>query len=224
MEDWVVLDQAVAADGKELLLRQRGGAFEIRCNGFELMANRAHQSEQMLARLGCSGLRRRAAPRVLIGGLGMGYSLRAALDALPARARVVVAELFPQVMAWNQGVLGALAGHPLRDPRVTVATVNVVARLEGETFDAILLDVDNGPEAVMLPGNARLYTVRGIRRLAEALAPHGRLGFWSADDSPRFEAALADAGLRWWRRRVPARGVAGDPLHTLYFGTLRRAV
>jgi spermidine synthase len=223
MEVWREIGRAQASNGALLQLRQRGGSFEIRCDGFELMANRAHYSEQALGRLGCSGLARRAAPRVLIGGLGMGYSLRAALDALPHRARVVVAEVFQQVVAWNRGPLGVLAGHPLADPRVTVVVADVASLLAPAAFAAILLDVDNGPEAVMLPGNAALYRQAGLRRLAGALGPRGRLGFWSADSAPRFEAALTGAGLHWWRRLVPARGVTGDPLHTLYFAKRRLA-
>jgi spermidine synthase len=196
------------------VLRRRGGIYEIRCDGWDLMSNRAHHSEQMLARLACAGLA--GAPRVLIGGLGMGYTLRATLDALPAAARVSVAEMFAQVVDWNRGPLAALAGRPLDDARVTVCRADVAALLDGAAFDAILLDVDNGPDAAMLAGNAALYTTEGLRGLRAALRPGGRLAVWSADPSPGFEARMSACGLDWQRTDVPARGAPDDPLHTLY--------
>jgi len=195
-------------------LRRRGAEFEIRCDGWDLMSTRAHHSEQALGRLGCAGLA--GAPRVLIGGLGMGYTLRAALDALPATGRVTVAELFAAVVDWNRGSLAALAAQPLDDARVRVRCADVAALLEAAAFDAILLDVDNGPEAAMLAGNAALYTADGLCRLRTALAPGGRLAVWSADPSPGFEARMTRCGLDWQRSDVTARGVPGDPLHTLY--------
>ena len=213
-ETWAELARARAAGGETLVLRRRGGIFEIRCDGWDLMSNRAHHSEQALGQLGCAGLA--GAPRVLIGGLGMGYTLRAALDVLPRAARVTVAEVFAAVADWNRGPLAALAGRPLDDPRVEVCCADVAALLAGAAYDAILLDVDNGPEAVMLAGNAALYTAAGLRGLGAALAQGGRLAVWSADRSPRFEAGLSTCGLAWRRTEVPARGAPGDPLHTLY--------
>ncbi len=201
------------------MLRRRAGIYEIRCDGWDLMSNRAHHSEQTLARLGCDGLA--GAPRVLIGGLGMGYTLRAALDALPAAARVTVAELFAQVVDWNRGPLAILAGRPLDDARVAVRRADVAALLDGAAFDAILLDVDNGPDAAMLAGNAALYTAEGLHRLRAALSPGGRLAVWSADPSPRFEARMTACGLDWRRTDVPARGAPDDPLHTLYVAQTR---
>lgn len=168
-----------------------------------------------MARIACRRLRA-AAPRVLIGGLGMGFTLRAALDHLPASAEVVVAELLADVIAWNRGSLGPLAGSPLDDPRVRVVCADVAELLHPDSFDAILLDVDNGPDAVMLRGNASLYSPEGLQRLRCALRDAGVLAVWSADPSPRFEHALRDAGLRWDRTDVPARGCAGDPLHCIY--------
>jgi spermidine synthase len=217
---WAELARASAPGGESLVLRRRGGIFEIRCNGWDLISNRAHHSEQTLARLACAGLA--GAPRVLIGGLGMGYTLRAALDALPAAALVTVAEIFVAVVDWNRGPLAALAGRPLGDPRVDVRCVDVATLLAGAAYDAILLDIDNGPEAVMLAGNAALYAPAGLRGLGAALARGGRLAVWSADRSPRFEAALTTCGLAWRRTEVAARGAPGDPLHTLYLARVKR--
>lgn len=217
MEPWTELAHAQGPGGESLVLRRRGGTFEIRCDGWELMSNRAHHSEQALGRLGCAGLASGA--RVLIGGLGMGYTLRAALDALPADARVTVAEIFDQVAEWNRGPLAALAHRPLDDPRVALRRADVASLLAAATFDAVLLDVDNGPDAAMLAQNAALYSCAGLHRLRGALAPGGRLAVWSADRSPGFEARLAACGLAWRGVDVPARGAADDPLHTLYLAT-----
>jgi spermidine synthase len=213
-DPWSVLDRALAPSGEELVLRRSGSVFEIRCNGWELMSTRAQHSEQELARLGCAGLG--AGARVLIGGLGLGYTLQAALDALPATARVTVAELFAAVVRWNRGPLAALAGRPLEDPRVVVRQADVAALLAPGAFEAILLDTDNGPEAPVLAGNAALYGAAGVRGLRGALAPGGRLAVWSADRSSRFEARLAACGLAWECREVAARGRPGDPRHALY--------
>ena len=153
---------------------------------------------------------------MLIGGLGMGYTLRAALDVLPAGARVTVTEIFAEVVAWNRGPLASLAGRPLDDPRVELCRADVATLLGGAAFDAILLDIDNGPDAAMLTRNAALYSRDGLHRLRAALVAGGHLAVWSADRSPGFEARLGEGGLHWRRVEVPARGAADDPLHTLY--------
>jgi spermidine synthase len=184
------------------------------------MSNRAHRSEEALAELALEQVTA-FAPRILVGGLGMGYTLRAALDHAPADARVIVAEILPAVVAWNRNLLAPLAGRPLEDARVTLHESNVDALLtDGASFDAILLDVDNGPGAVVHAGNDPLYSERGLRRLRRALAPSGVLAIWSADRSPGFETLLDDAHLRWRASEIAARGVAGDPLHVIY--TARR--
>jgi spermidine synthase len=214
MEAWTELARAQAPGGETLVLRRRGETFEIRCDGWDLMSNRAHASEQMLARLACVGLH--GAPHVLIGGLGMGYTLRAALDALPAAARVTVAEMFGEVIAWNRFPLADLAGRPLDDPRVALHRADVATLLAEATYDAIVLDVDNGPDAAMLAGNATLYTPDGLHRLRRALTRRGRLAVWSADRSPGFESNLTQCGMQWHRTETPARGLPTDPMHTLY--------
>jgi spermidine synthase len=211
MKPFTILECVVTPDGRELVLSRRGDAFHIHVDRYELMASRGHGSEEELARLALAALPARPAPSVLVGGLGMGYTLRACLDGLGPGATVTVAEVFPAVVAWNEGVLGALAGHPLADPRVRVVQADVtdaVARAE-TSFDAILLDVDNGPEAITLESNRRLYSPAGLRALHTALAPGGVLAVWSADDDPRFADRVERTGFsvatRFARAR-PGRG------------------
>jgi spermidine synthase len=211
VQPYRILDCVITPDGRELVLSQRGDAFHIHIDRHELMASRGHGSEEELARLALAALPARPAPRVLVGGLGMGYTLRAALDALGPEAAVVVAEVFPAVVAWNQGVLGRLAGEPLADTRVRVLQADVadaVARTE-VPYQAILLDVDNGPEAITLESNERIYAPAGLRALHAALVPGGVLAVWSADDDPRFAHRLERTGFavatRFARAR-PGRG------------------
>jgi len=217
-QTWCELARATTACGDELVLRERAGTFEIRCNGWDLMSNRAHHSEQWMARTACKRLPMDA-PRVLIGGLGMGFTLRAALDVLPAAAQVVVAELLPEIIAWNRGVLASLAHRPLDDLRLCLACADVADLLQPDSFDAILLDVDNGPDVVMLRNNASLYALEGVQQMQRALRHSGVLAVWSASLSPHFEQILREAGLAWDRTDVPARGSEGDPLHSIYRAT-----
>lgn len=214
-QSWRELARVTTGCGDELVLRERAGTFEIRCNGWELMSSRAHYSEQWMARIACERLPTDA-PRVLIGGLGMGFTLRAALDVLPAAAEVVVTELLSEIIAWNRGVLASLADRSLDDPRVSVLCTDVAALLQPDSFDAIMLDVDNGPDAVMLRGNASLYSPEGVQQMQRALRERGILAVWSASPSPHFEQILREAGLRWERIDIPARGCDGDPLHSIY--------
>ena len=213
---WTELDRARGPDGETLILRRRAGLFEIRCDGWDLISNRAHHSEQLLGQLACDCLPGRSAPHILIGGLGMGYTLRAALDVLPPAARVTVGELVAGVVAWNRGPLADLAGRPLEDPRVQVQQGDVARMLHPGLFDAVVLDIDNGPAASVLARNTPLYACYGLRRLRAALVPGGRLAIWSADRAAAFEARLGACGLDWRCVEVPARGRAGDPLHALY--------
>jgi spermidine synthase len=218
MEPWVVLAEAQA--GADLLvLRGRAGQFEIRMNGAELMSSRAHHSEEVMARLACAHLAScepATPPRILVGGLGMGYTLRAVLDAAPPGCIVEVAEFFAELIDWNRTLIGAAAGHPLADSRVRVRNEDVAVALKPGRFDAILLDVDNGPDAVMLQQNHSLYGDAGLIRLREALRPGGVLAVWSADRSPPFEARLAVIFPNWQAHEVTARGAPGDPLHVIY--------
>lgn len=222
LEPWEELSRARTAAGDELLLRQRGGIYEIRCNGYDLMSNRAHRSEEALARLALAETRA-AAPHILVGGLGMGFTLRAALDAAPRDARIIVAELLPEIIAWNRGPLAPLAGRPLEDARVQLREGDVATLMEAEAgaYDAILLDIDNGPEAVLCDINSALFSARGLRKMRRALAPSGVLAVWSADPSPRFEERLEETRFSFRAVEIAARGAEGDPRHTLYLARAR---
>ena len=218
MEPWREISRAKTETGDTLVLREKAGVFEIRCNGWDLMSNRAHASEERMAREALAVIADRPAPRILIGGLGMGFTLRAALDAAPADARIEIAEIAPEIVAWNRGPLAPLAGRPLDDSRATVRTGDVADIMgQGRPWDAILLDTDNGPGAVMLAGNAALYAREGLARARAALAPGGVLALWSADRSARFEALLADEGLSWRLVETPAASGRAEPLHAIYF-------
>jgi spermidine synthase len=186
-------------------------------NGKSLMSSRMHGSEQALAAL---ALRRRQVPdaSVLVGGLGMGFTLRATLDLLPEDATVVVAELVPAVVEWNRGALGTLAGHPLRDARVRVEIGDVADTLQSSpgAFDAVLLDVDNGPDAFTAATNARLYNDQGLAAARAALKPGGILAVWSAWEDRRFEQRLRYAGFVVDIERVRGRLKKGGPKHTIF--------
>jgi len=218
MSSWTELARAHSSSGDLLVLRERAGCIELRCNGWELMSNRAHYSEEALATLACAEIVS-SNPVILIGGLGFGYTLRAVLDHTPTGARVTVAELLPEIIAWNRGSLAALANHPLDDPRVTVASGDIALLLRAagaSSIDAILLDTDNGPDAVMVRPNVSLYAADGLSLIRRALRPHGVLAVWSADRSEGFAARLGAAGFRHQAHDVPARGAPDDPLHTIY--------
>ncbi|MEM7356725.1 MAG: hypothetical protein AAF657_38270 [Acidobacteriota bacterium] len=212
------IGRATTRDGEELALYERDGVFQIRIDGMELMSSRAHGSEKALAELTREAIRRIAAPKVLIGGLGMGYTLRSALECFPQAARLVVAEVFPQVVAWNRGPLAHLAGRPLDDPRVELRQKDVSKVIASEPFDAIVLDVDNGPAAFTLESNGGLYTASGLARIRRGLTPRGVLSVWSAADEPAFERRMRRAGFKVSRERIPARGRGGGPRHTIYLG------
>lgn len=191
------LGDAVAPDGTRLVLYRHDGDYVIRAGTEELMSTRRHHSEDVLAEQVCAPLGGRPGARVLIGGLGLGFTLRAALRSLAADARVVVAEIMGEVIAWNRNPDYALAADALADPRVDLRHDDVanVLRASPGAFDGIMLDVDNGAAAMTTKGNAGLYRAEGIRRAAAALGPGGRLAYWSADDDPAFETALRRAGL-----------------------------
>jgi spermidine synthase len=186
-------------------------------NGKSLMSSRMHGSEQALAAL---ALRRMKVPDacVIVGGLGMGFTLRATLDLLPEDATVVVAELVPAVVEWNRGALGTLAAHPLRDPRVRVEIGDVADTLQSSPgrFDAVLLDVDNGPDAFTAATNARLYNDQGLAAARAALTPGGVLAVWSAWEDRRFEQRLRYAGFVVEIERVRGRLKKGGPKHTIF--------
>jgi spermidine synthase len=216
MKPWETLGRARLADGTELTLVRHPSEFAILVNGQTLMSSRMHGSEEALARLGCDRARTMRSPSVLIGGLGMGFSLRAALDTLPPTARVLVAELVPAVVEWNRGPLGMLAGHPLDDPRVQIEVGDVAATIRSSRarFDVVLLDVDNGPLAMTAASNAVLYTNQGIAAARAAVRPGGILAVWSATDDRPFEHRLRAGGFDVERPQVRGRLTRG-PRHTI---------
>jgi spermidine synthase len=223
MKPLELLDQTRAPDGTEMTLARRDRELLILAGGKPLMSSRMHGSEQALATLACGRLPAGEAC-VLVGGLGMGFTLRAALDLLPGDATVVVAELVPAVVEWNRGPLGPLADHPLRDRRVQVDQRDVADTLRSSPgrFDAILLDVDNGPDAFTSSGNAGLYSDAGLSAARTALRGSGVLAVWSAWEDRRFEQRLRYNGFTVEVERVRGRLKQGGPRHTIFLGRLPR--
>jgi len=219
---WEVLGEATAPDGTKLSLTRRGHEYVILANGKSLMSNRMHGSEEALATFGLKSLPDPREPRVLVGGLGMGYTLRATLNHLPATARVDVAELLPAVIDWNRGPLGPLAEQPLADRRVRVLQGDVANTLPDNpgVFDAVLLDVDNGPAAFTTDFNGSLYANAGVATARAALKPGGTLAVWSAWDDRKFEQRLRYAGFTVSVEHVRARLKQGGPYHTIFVAKL----
>ncbi len=219
MIPWVHLDTAeIPNGGGTLRLMRRGTEFSIQLGQNELMNSRLSGSEEALAILACGRIAARPAPRILIGGLGLGFTLRAALGALPERAELVVAELVPAVIAWARGPLAEVFGGILDDPRVRLRETDVAAPIrDGDAaFDAILLDVDNGPDGLTHPENDRLYDHAGLGLARRALRPGGILAVWSAHPDPAFTRRLHQAGFRV--EEVPARanGRRGGARHRIW--------
>jgi len=225
MIPWKLLDSApVPASDAVLRLYQRGAEFSIRVDSRELMNSRVHGSEDKLAELACARIADRRRPRLLIGGLGMGYTLAAALHRLGPGAQVVVAELVPAVVAWNRGPLAHLAGRPLQDHRVTVREVDVIRSLEEgpQCYDAVVLDVDNGPASLTVQSNDRLYARAGLDAACAALRPKGVLAIWSVGPDRPFTQRLRRVGFAVNEVRVPARGARGGRPFTLWIAECRR--
>lgn len=213
MNPWTLIDSSeIPAGGGELRLYRRGAEYSIMiAGGGELMNTRIHGSEDALAELGCRHLVAVPQPRVLIGGLGMGFTLAAALQHAPVAAHIEVAELLPAVVRWNHGPLAACAGQPLQDPRVTVYETDVARLIKRATqaYDAILLDVDNGPEGLTSRANDWLYSAEGLSAAYVALRPRGILAVWSAGSDPAFSQRLYKAGFTVEEVRVRAHGNKG---------------
>jgi spermidine synthase len=218
---WELLDTAVMpGDGGELRLMRRGAEYSIMSGPIELMNSRMSGSEQALATLAAERLKDRPRPAVLIGGLGMGFTLRAALDAFPASARVVVAEVVPEVVRWAEAPLAGLYGDSLADPRLAVheGDVGELIRDGRGAYDAILLDVDNGPGGLSRADNDRLYDARGLAAAAMALRPGGVLAVWSSMPSSEFSRALRRAGYAVDEVKVHAHGKRGAR-HVIWIAT-----
>ncbi len=218
MKPLELLGQALSRDGTVLKLIRRSDEYIILANGKSLMSSRMHGSEEALATFGCQRARTIEQPRILIGGLGMGFTLRAALDLLPPDAVVVVAEIVPAVVEWNRGALGPLAGDPLKDSRVRVEVDDVAITLGSRSrqFNAVLLDVDNGPAAFAASNNSALYDDRGIAIAFAALKMNGVLAVWSAREDRKFEQRLRHGRFVVEVERVRGRLKKGGPSHTIF--------
>ena len=223
MKPYERLAEAAAPDGTVLTLYRHDGAYLLRIDGIELMSTRRSQSEVQLAELACHGLADQPGVRVLVGGLGFGFTMRAALERLGPDAQVMVAEIVPEVIAWNRNPEYALAGAAMDDPRVDIREGDVLPLLRTHrgVFDAIMLDVDNGAESLTTSGNAKLYVDTGIQAAIAALRPGGRVIYWSADADPAFAKALRRNGLTVTTAQSHAHGKHGAP-HALIAGEKRR--
>lgn len=222
MLPWKIIGRAKAASGGDLVLSERGGEYSLRINGWELMSSRKHGSEDAMADVGLRELKNPAEARVLVAGLGIGFSLRATLDKLPATAKVTVAEMVPAIVEWNRGVLGPLAGHPLDDPRVTlvVGDVRDVMRKQPGGFDAVLLDTDNNETAFTDLSAAALYGPAGLKDARKALRPKGTLVIWNAGPDVKFEKRLGQAGFKAESVVAPAQSNGKGAKHVLFVGRL----
>lgn len=221
MIPWKLLDTAQIPGGGELRLMQRGTEFTIKLGQNELMNSRLSGSEEALATLTCERLQGCKQPRLLIGGLGMGFTLRAALSKLDANARVVVAELAPEVVAWARGPMAEVFGDSLNDPRVSIREkdVGLLIRAERSAFDAILLDVDNGPEGLSREANDALYNTSGLATAHAALRPGGVLAVWSSGPDPRFTQRLTRAGFDVDEIKTRASRKGGGARHVIWIAT-----
>ncbi|HWE77844.1 MAG TPA: spermidine synthase [Pseudolabrys sp.] len=221
MMPWQRIDSAHIPGGGELRLMRRGSEFAIKLGSNELMNSRLTATEQALATLACDRIKTRAAPKILIGGLGMGFTLRAALIVLGPQAQIEVAELVPAVVAWARGPMSELFGDSLVDPRVTIRESDVVdlIRTAGADYDAILLDVDNGPNGIVRKANDRLYDVNGLAAAHKALKQDGVLAVWSSADDAKFTARLRKSGFEVSENAVRAKGPQGRAQHFIWVAT-----
>jgi len=220
MIPWLLLDTARVPGGGELRLKRRGGEFSIMLGDIELMNSRLGGSEEALATLSCERIRAPLDARILIGGLGMGFTLRAALGALGEGARVDVAELVPAVVAWARGPMADVFGGSLSDSRVKIVEEDVgrVIRAGRGVYDAILLDVDNGPDGLARVANDGLYDARGLRAAHAALRPGGVLSVWSSGPDRAFAERLGKAGFSVEEVKTRAKG-GGGARHVIWIAT-----
>lgn len=219
MIPWVQLDTAPLPEGGELRLKQRGAEFSIMLGTNELMNSRLSGSEEALASLTCERIGS-TTPKILIGGLGMGFTLRAALAALGPDAKITVAELVPAVVGWARGPMATVFGSCLDDPRVDVreTDVGLLIRAEPAAYDAILLDVDNGPEGLTRKGNDALYDPRGLSQAHAALKRGGVLAVWSSAPDAAFTRRLTRTGFAVEEMKIRANGKRGAR-HTIWLAT-----
>ena len=222
MIPWLQLDTArVPGADVQLRLMQRGAEFSMRLGQNELMSSRLSGSEEALATLACRRIEAVKSPHLLIGGLGMGFTLRAALAVLGSDARIMVAELVPAVIAWARGPMADIFGDSLDDPRASIReadVVNVIASHDS-AFDAILLDVDNGPEGLIRKANDALYDLKGLNAIRRALRPGGVLAVWSSGPNPLFSKRLRAAGFDVNEVAVRATTKRSGSRHVIWFAT-----
>jgi len=219
MTPWEEINRAEIPGHKDdIILLRRGEEFSIRTAGTELMNSRVHSSEEALAELTCSRIKRKSGRRLLIGGLGMGYTLAAALEQLEQDTLITVSELIPTVVRWNQEYLGHLTGKPLDDSRVSVKEEDVIKTIRRKTaaWDAILLDVDNGPEGLTRKENDRLYNKSGLIKSFSALRSGGILAVWSSGSDRAFTNRLKQCGFRTETKTVRARKPGKGGRHTIW--------
>ncbi|HMM89889.1 spermidine synthase [Bradyrhizobium sp.] len=219
MIPWEKIDTArIPGTGDELRLMRRGKEFSIKLGSNELMNSRLSGSEEALATLAAKRLEKVAGPHMLIGGLGMGFTLRAALAVLGNKARIVVVELVPAVVAWARGPMADIFGDSLNDPRVTIREADVADTIRSQRakFDAILLDVDNGPEGLTRKGNDALYSLTGLNAARAALRPGGVLAVWSSGPNPAFTKRLRSAGFDANEINIRATGKGSGVRHVIW--------
>jgi spermidine synthase len=224
MIPWLHIDSAVVPGADvELRLMRRGDEFSMKLGDNELMNSRLSGSEEALATLTCRRIQSIKRPDILIGGLGMGFTLRAALAVLGPEARIVVAELVPAVIAWARGPMAPLFGGSLSDPRASIREADAVdvIRSHASAFDAILLDVDNGPEALIRKANDSLYDAKGLKAIYRALRSGGVLAVWSSGPNPAFSKRLREAGFEVNEVDVRATAKRKGARHLIWFATRR---
>jgi spermidine synthase len=222
MKRWTCLDTALMPDGQTISLNEHDGSYSVRIDGAELMSTRRHASEEKIAELACAHAAGIRGARILIGGLGFGFTLKAALSSLRSDAAVVVAEVQAAVIAWNRNPSLPLAADAMADARVTILQEDVrevIRRNQGD-LDSIILDVDNGPAALSTEGNRRLYDLEGLTMARGALRPKGCLAVWSAGPDAAFEKVLGRAGFLVEVQRCRAR-VKSAGWHTVFLGRAR---
>jgi len=222
MIPWLQLDTArVPGADVQLRLMQRGAEFSMRLGQNELMSSRLSGSEEALATLACRRIEAVKSPHLLIGGLGMGFTLRAALAVLGSDARIMVAELVPAVIAWARGPMAGIFGDSLDDPRASIREADVVDVIASHdsAFDAILLDVDNGPEGLIRKANDALYDLKGLKAIRRALRPGGVLAVWSSGPNPLFSKRLGAAGFDVNEVAVRATTKRSGSRHVIWFAT-----
>lgn len=222
MLPWLQIDTAqVPGADVELRLMRRGAEFSMMLGQNELMSSRLSGSEEALATLACKRIAAVKGPHLLIGGLGMGFTLRAALAVLGAEARIVVAELVPAVIAWARGPMQDMFGDSLKDPRASIREADVVDVIQSHpsAFDAILLDVDNGPEGLIRKANDALYNLKGLKAIRQALRPGGVLAVWSSGPNSAFSKRLRTAGFDVNEVAVRATTKRSGARHVIWFAT-----